>query len=165
MNFSWGQSPKCIEYHIFLNAYDALLLLRYSISTSSNHLEKCSIITKTYWLCQGVKLNGLAKSKLNWYSSPIICRCCKWDVGALKGVQTQSHTIHRKKNLLNLQLYPLPPIVGSTIRWPNNLFQKNCKSIKPQNGPTPHEHVGQGRHVALGRVLPIFIHYVHTHST
>jgi hypothetical protein len=29
-------------------------------------LEKCSIITITYWLCQDVKLNGLTKSKLHW---------------------------------------------------------------------------------------------------
>jgi hypothetical protein len=28
-------------------------------------LEKCSIITKKYQLCRGVKLNGLAKSKLH----------------------------------------------------------------------------------------------------
>jgi hypothetical protein len=46
-------------------------------------LENCSIISKTYWLCQGVKLNGLA-TKLHWYLSPILGKGCSWGVGALK---------------------------------------------------------------------------------
>jgi hypothetical protein len=39
------------------NAYTAPSLLRFSNGTNSNHLEKCSIITKIYWLCRGVKQN------------------------------------------------------------------------------------------------------------
>ncbi len=48
------------------NAYVAFSLLQSSNGTNSNQLEKCSIITITYWLCQDVKLNGLTKSKLYW---------------------------------------------------------------------------------------------------
>jgi hypothetical protein len=29
-------------------------------------LEKCYIMTKTYRLCQSIKLNGLTKSKIHW---------------------------------------------------------------------------------------------------
>jgi hypothetical protein len=47
------------------NAYASPLLSWISNGTNSNCLEKCSIISKTYQLCQGVKLNGLAKSKLH----------------------------------------------------------------------------------------------------
>ncbi len=31
----------------------------------------------------------------------------------------------------------------------------NYRFVKPQNGPTPHEHVVQGPHIALGMVLPV----------
>jgi hypothetical protein len=48
------------------NAYAIPSLLRFSNGTNSNHLENYSIIIKTYQLCRGVKLNGLAKSKLHW---------------------------------------------------------------------------------------------------
>ncbi len=47
------------------NAYVVPSLLQSDNATNSNHLEKCSIITKKYQLCRGVKLNGLAKSKLH----------------------------------------------------------------------------------------------------
>jgi hypothetical protein len=50
---------------MFKNAYATPSLLWFGNGTNSNHLEKCSIITKTYQLCQGVKFNGLAKSKLH----------------------------------------------------------------------------------------------------
>ncbi len=70
------------------NAYVASSLLWSNNKTNSNHLEKCSIITKTYWLCQGVKLNGPTKSKLHWYWSLVIGKACRWGVGALKDAQT-----------------------------------------------------------------------------
>jgi hypothetical protein len=35
-----------------------------------NHLEECLIITKTYRLCQSVKLNGLVKSKFHRWRAP-----------------------------------------------------------------------------------------------
>ncbi len=38
------------------------------------------------------------------------------------------------------------------------MFRANCRSVGPQNGPTFHEHVVQGLHVALGMVLPILAH-------
>jgi hypothetical protein len=37
----------------------------------------------------------------------------------------------------------------------NTMFGTNCRSIKPQNGPTFHEHVVQGLHTTLGLVLPV----------
>jgi hypothetical protein len=40
-------------------------LLQSGNNTNSNHLEKCYIMTKTYWLCQGIKLNGPTKLKLH----------------------------------------------------------------------------------------------------
>ncbi len=58
------------------DAYVTPSLLWSNNGTNSNHLEKSSIITKTYWLCQGVKLNGSTKSKLHWYLSPIIVKGC-----------------------------------------------------------------------------------------
>jgi hypothetical protein len=61
-------------------------------------MEKCSIITKTYRLCWGAKLNGLAKSKLHLYIRPIIGKGCRWGVEALKNAQTRSHTIHLETN-------------------------------------------------------------------
>ncbi len=47
------------------NAYVAFSLLRFGNGTNSNHLEKRSLITKTYWLCRGIKFNGPKKSKLH----------------------------------------------------------------------------------------------------
>jgi hypothetical protein len=47
------------------NAYDVPSLLRSGNGTNFNHLEKCSIITKTYQLCSDVKFNGPAKSKFH----------------------------------------------------------------------------------------------------
>jgi hypothetical protein len=90
------------------NAYDALSLLRSNNGTNSDHLEKCLMMTKTYKLCWGVRLNGLVKFKLNQYPSPIIGKGYKWSIGAFKDVHMQSHTIHQANKLLNLQLHPLP---------------------------------------------------------
>jgi hypothetical protein len=80
------------------NAYVALSLLQSSNKTNSNHLETCSIITKTYQLCRCVKFNGPTKSKLHRYPSPIIGKGCRWGIGALKDTQTWSPTIHLKTN-------------------------------------------------------------------
>ncbi len=33
------------------------------------------------------------------------------------------------------------------------MFKVSCKSFKPQNGPTPNEHVKQGLDIVLGEVL------------
>ncbi len=63
------------------NAYVVFSLLWSKNGTNSNHLEKCSIITKTYRLCRGVNFNGPAKSKLHLYPSPIIGKGCRWGVG------------------------------------------------------------------------------------
>jgi hypothetical protein len=40
----------------------------------------------------------------------------------------------------------------------NTVFGANYESIEPQNGPTPHEHVIKGPHVAMGMVIPILTH-------
>jgi hypothetical protein len=66
------------------NAHVMPSLLRSDNGTNSNHLEKCSIITKTYQLCQNVKFNGPTKSKFHQYPSTIIGKGCRWSVGALK---------------------------------------------------------------------------------
>jgi hypothetical protein len=77
-----GWSTKFNENFV-KNAYAIPSLLGSSNGTNSNHFEKCSMITKTYKLCQGVKFNGLTKSKLHQYLSPIIGNGCKWGVGTL----------------------------------------------------------------------------------
>ncbi len=91
-----------------------------------NHLEKCSIITKTYQLCWGVKFNGLTKSKLHRYPSPIIGKGCRWGVGALKDASTWSHTIHLKKKNLTCNCIPCHQYcvynklyVRQIPKWPN----------------------------------------------
>jgi hypothetical protein len=90
-------------------------------------LEKCLIITKTYWLCWGVKLNGSAKSKLYQYPSPIIGKGYRWGLCALKDAQTWSHTIHLKTNcwtcncILCHQYYVWKKLyVGRIPKWPNS---------------------------------------------
>ncbi len=93
------------------HAYDAPSLLQSNNGTISDHLEKCLMINKTYWLRWGVSFNGLAKFKFNQYPSPIIGKGYKWNVGALKDVHIQSHTIHQGNKLLNLQLHPLPLVL------------------------------------------------------
>jgi hypothetical protein len=35
-------------------------------------------------------------------------------------------------------------------------------SIRPKNGPTPHEHISQGSHVVMDKAQPTFI-YLPTH--
>ncbi len=46
------------------NAYATPSLLQ--SDNNSNDLKKCYIMTKTYRLCLGIKLNGLTKFKLLW---------------------------------------------------------------------------------------------------
>jgi hypothetical protein len=48
------------------------------------------------------------------------------------------------------------PKIGSfTI---NIVFETNYKSIKPQIGPTSHEHATQGLYVSLEKITPTLIH-------
>jgi hypothetical protein len=129
------------------NAYVAPSLLQYCNGTNSNHLEKCSIITKTYKLCWGVKLNGPEKSKLHQHPSPIIGKSYRWNVGALKDARTGSHTIHLD------QIVEL--IVASLAT--NIVSGANYMSVRPQNGPTFHEHASQGFHVVFGKGQPSLV--------
>jgi hypothetical protein len=48
------------------------------------------------------------------------------------------------------------PIVASHAT--NIMLGANCRFVKPQNGPTFHEHVIQGLHATLGMVLPMLTH-------
>ncbi len=105
----------------------SLSLLWSDNKTNSNHLETCSIITKTYWLCWGVKLNGLKKSKLHWYPSPIIGKGYRWGIGALKHAQIRSYTMHLKTNcwtcncIICYQYYVWNKLyVCWTPKWPNS---------------------------------------------
>ncbi len=92
-----ARTPNLLS-NLSKNEYVVFSLLWFGNGTNSNHLEKCSIITKTYQLCKGVKLNGPAKSKLHEYPSPIIGKGYRWNVGTLKDARNRSHTIHLKTN-------------------------------------------------------------------
>jgi hypothetical protein len=59
------------------------------------------------------------------------------------------HTPHTKKQTAE-------PIVASHTT--NIVLRTNYKFVKPQNGPTLHEHVVQGLHIIVGMVLPILTH-------
>ncbi len=59
-----------------------------------------------------------------------------------------NHTPHNEKQIAE-------PVVASHAT--NIMPRTNCRSIKPQNDPTPHEHAVQGPCVAMG-VIPIFAH-------
>jgi hypothetical protein len=60
------------------------------------------------------------------------------------------HTIHREKKF--------EPIV--TFLANNIMLEANYRSIKPQNGPTPHEHSTQGLHnvPSKAHLIPPFNH-------
>ncbi len=76
------------------NPYATISLLWFNNGINSNHLYKCSIMTKTYRLCQGVKFNGPKKSKFHRYPTLIIGKGYRWGVGVFKDAYTQSDTIH-----------------------------------------------------------------------
>ncbi len=108
------------------NAYATPLLWSCN-GTNSNHLEKCSIISKTYWLCRNVKFNGPATSKLHQYPSPIIGKGYRWGVGALKDARIQSHTIHLETKCWICNCIPCHEYyvgnklyVHRTPKWPNS---------------------------------------------
>ncbi len=65
-----------------INAYVAPSLLWFTNGTNTNHLNKCSIITKTYQLYCIIKLSRLAKS-INTLTPSWAIYGCKWSVGAL----------------------------------------------------------------------------------
>ncbi len=58
------------------------------------------------------------------------------------------HTPHTEKQITE-------PVVASHAT--NIMPRVNCRSVEPQNGPTPHEHAVQGPCVAIS-VIPIFAH-------
>ncbi len=60
---TWTLNPLNV---LSKNAYVVISILRFGNGINSKHLEKYLIITKTYWLCWGVKLNGPIKSKIHW---------------------------------------------------------------------------------------------------
>jgi hypothetical protein len=60
-----------------------------------------------------------------------------------------NHTPHIEKQTIE-------PVVTSHAT--NIVLRVNYRSVKPQNGPTPHEHVVQSPHVALGMVIPVLAH-------
>jgi hypothetical protein len=63
----------------------------------------------------------------------------KWNVGELNDAHAQT----------------TKPLVTSLAT--NNVLRVSCKSFKPQNGPTPNEHVKQGLDIVLSEVLLAFI--------
>ncbi len=109
----------------------SLSLLQSNNKTNSSHLETCSIITKTYWLCWGVKLNWLAKSKLHRYPSPIIGKGYKWNIGAFKYAQIWSYTMHliffcwTCNCIICYQYYVWSKLyVCWTPKWPNSSWAR-----------------------------------------
>jgi hypothetical protein len=60
-----------------------------------------------------------------------------------------SHTPYTYKQIVELAIASLAT---------NIVFQANYMFIKPQNGPTPHEHASQGFHVALSEAQPSLVH-------
>jgi hypothetical protein len=60
------------------------------------------------------------------------------------------HTPHIKKQIVKLVV---------TSHTTNIVLRAICKSIKPQNGPTIHEHAIQGLHAALSVVLHVLTHF------
>jgi hypothetical protein len=60
-----------------------------------------------------------------------------------------NHTPYTKKKDVELA------ITSFTI---SIVFGANCKFDEPQNDPTFGEHVGQGLHIVMGKVLSILIH-------
>jgi hypothetical protein len=111
-------------------------------------LEKCSTITKTYWLCQGVKFNMLAKFRFHRQLSPIINKDYRWSVNTLNDAQIWSQTIHWKRNCWTCNCIPYTNITSRV----NYIF------IGSQNDPTFHECAIQCPHIVLGEVLLILIH-------
>jgi hypothetical protein len=69
----------------------------------------------------------------------------KWSGGAFNDARIQSHTKHKKK--IEFIIASLAIIILVRIIY---------KSIGPQNGVTPHEHVSL--HIVLGETLLAFIH-------
>jgi len=59
------------------------------------------------------------------------------------------HTPYTKKQVVE-------PIVASHTT--TTMPRTNSRFIRPQNGPTPHEHVVQGPHVIMGVILHILTH-------
>jgi hypothetical protein len=80
--------------------------------------------------------------------SPMMGKGCKWNVNALNGTYTHSHT-HTKKQIITL-----------AIASPTNsvMFKANCRSLRLQNGPTLHEHAAQGFHIILSKAQPALVH-------
>jgi len=106
------------------NACVVLSLLRSKNGTDSNHLEKRSIITKTYRFYRGVNLNVSAKSKFHMYPSPIIGKGHRWGVAV--DVWTWSHIIHLETNCWTCNCIPHHQYcvwsklcVYQTPKWPN----------------------------------------------
>jgi hypothetical protein len=60
-----------------------------------------------------------------------------------------NHTPHIEKQTTKL-------VVASHAT--NIMLGTNYRFVEPHNGPTFHEHVVQGPHIALGVVLPILAH-------
>ncbi len=97
--------------------------------TFNNHLEKCSIITKTYQLCHIINFNGPTKSKLHRYLNFMMGNDSKWNVDALNNVWIQSYNAQRKTNrwiaiafhatntmvMINYKFVERP-------KWPNSLW-------------------------------------------
>jgi len=99
-NFSWNsilwlmnistKMPNLLN-RLSINAYVAPSLLWFSNGTNTNHLNKCSIITKTYQLSCIVKLSGPTKSKFRKYLTPIMgniwlymkCMCIEWYLNSI----------------------------------------------------------------------------------
>jgi len=101
------------------NAYVVISLLRSKNGTNSNHLEKCSIITKTYQFIE-------VSISMGWqYPCPIIGKDRRWSVGV--DAWTWSHTIHLKINCWTCNCTPRHQYcvwsklcVRRTPKWPNS---------------------------------------------
>jgi hypothetical protein len=68
--------------------------------------------------------------------------------------------VHRKMPKLSHTPYTYKQIVelASASLATNIVSRTNCIFVKPQNGPTPHEHASQGFHVAPSEAQPSLVH-------
>lgn len=62
---------------------------------------------------------------------------------------TLIHTPHTKKQIITLAIASPTDSI---------MFKTNCRSIRPQNGPTFHEHATQEFHIILGKAQPTLVH-------
>jgi hypothetical protein len=61
---------------------------------------------------------------------------------------TFHHTLDTKKQTIELVIAP---------HATNIVLREKCRYVRPQNGPTRHEHATQGLHLVMGVAQPIHL--------